>query len=196
MKHYCRNGFLFWFGLLFSMSLLLGFGRVNAQEPKISYLYDDLGRLVRVIDENGEAATYHYDAVGNILSITRETGVPLTTVVTAVSPPAESLGKTFSMTITGFNLAGARLSISAPGVTLSNVRTTLDQVTVDVAISATAQVGDAPMQLDAGLGPVTVPFTVLPDPGTTVVGTIVDKDGDPIAGATVTCLSKGTLRLL
>ncbi len=48
----------------------MGFGQVNAQEPKITYLYDDLGRLVRVIDENGDAATYHYDAVGNVLSIT------------------------------------------------------------------------------------------------------------------------------
>jgi YD repeat-containing protein len=42
----------------------------------IVYFYDELNRLVRVIRDDGEAATYHYDAVGNILRITRESGVP------------------------------------------------------------------------------------------------------------------------
>jgi YD repeat-containing protein len=32
-----------------------------------------LGRLVRVGDQNGNVATYMYDAVGNLLSITRTT---------------------------------------------------------------------------------------------------------------------------
>jgi len=51
--------------------VLLGMTPLAAQEQKVIYLYDDLGRLVRVIDENNECATYEYDAVGNILSITR-----------------------------------------------------------------------------------------------------------------------------
>jgi YD repeat-containing protein len=37
----------------------------------IQYFYDDLGRLTRVVDPSGNIATYHYDAVGNLLSITR-----------------------------------------------------------------------------------------------------------------------------
>ena len=40
----------------------------------VTYLYDDLGRLKRVIDEHGDVATYNYDAVGNILSIERGAG--------------------------------------------------------------------------------------------------------------------------
>ena len=44
-------------------------GVPSAQE--IRYLYDDLNRLVGVIDQQGNAATYEYDAVGNILRITR-----------------------------------------------------------------------------------------------------------------------------
>lgn len=36
-------------------------------------IYDDLGRLSQVIDGQG-VATYNYDAVGNLLSITRSTG--------------------------------------------------------------------------------------------------------------------------
>ena len=39
----------------------------------VQYYYDDLGRLTRVVDTSGNIATYHYDAVGNLLSITRST---------------------------------------------------------------------------------------------------------------------------
>src|SRR3989442_7850481 len=60
----------------------------------IVYLYDDLGRLVRVVQADGQAATYHYDAVGNILQITRETGVAQTTSVTAISQPSGDQGST------------------------------------------------------------------------------------------------------
>ena len=44
----------------------------NAQSAnEIRYVYDEVGRLVAVIDLQGETATYNYDAVGNILSIAR-----------------------------------------------------------------------------------------------------------------------------
>jgi YD repeat-containing protein len=39
----------------------------------VQYAYDDLGRLTKVVDQNGNTATYHYDAVGNLLSIPRTT---------------------------------------------------------------------------------------------------------------------------
>ena len=39
----------------------------------VNYIYDDLGRLVGVVDGQGNAAVYAYDAVGNILSISRIT---------------------------------------------------------------------------------------------------------------------------
>jgi YD repeat-containing protein len=43
-----------------------------AQTPTVRYIYDELGRLVAVIDQNGDAAVYNYDAVGNLVSITRQ----------------------------------------------------------------------------------------------------------------------------
>src|SRR5689334_5659266 len=42
-----------------------------AQSP-IQYVYDEIGRLIAVIDRSGDTATYTYDAVGNILSIGRQ----------------------------------------------------------------------------------------------------------------------------
>lgn len=55
--------------ILSGLVCLLAVNLVLAQQ--VTYIYDELGRLVGVIDPNGEAATYEYDAVGNILSIGR-----------------------------------------------------------------------------------------------------------------------------
>ena len=38
---------------------------------EVIYLYDNLGRLAAVVDPGGDAAVYRYDAVGNLLSISR-----------------------------------------------------------------------------------------------------------------------------
>ncbi|MCI0370958.1 MAG: RHS repeat protein, partial [candidate division NC10 bacterium] len=65
--------------------LAVGASGVSAQE--IRYLYDDLGRLVGVVDPQGNAAEYVYDAVGNILQIKRFNVVPGAAVaITLVTP--------------------------------------------------------------------------------------------------------------
>ena len=38
-----------------------------AVADQAKYIYDDLGRLSKVIDGKGNVATYNYDAVGNLL---------------------------------------------------------------------------------------------------------------------------------
>src|SRR5438874_11014909 len=43
----------------------------------IQYVYDELGRLVGAIDQNGDAAQYVYDPAGNITSILRFTSTQL-----------------------------------------------------------------------------------------------------------------------
>ncbi len=47
---------------------------ILAVADQAQYIYDDLGRLSQVIDGQGNVATYTYDAVRNLLSITRNTG--------------------------------------------------------------------------------------------------------------------------
>ena len=66
-----------WFaGVFAAATLLIGlaFSVPLVEAGEARYVYDDLGRLHQVIDEHGDVATYISDAVGNILSITRETG--------------------------------------------------------------------------------------------------------------------------
>ena len=53
--------------------LLLGFAAHLFAQSGVQYVYDQLGRLVGVIDTSGNAAAYSYDAVGNLLAISRYT---------------------------------------------------------------------------------------------------------------------------
>jgi len=71
----------------------------------IFYVSDDLGRLIAVVDQQGNAATYTYDAVGNLLSIQRfnvadQPGAVAITLVTPnrgrVGTPVSIFGKGFS----------------------------------------------------------------------------------------------------
>jgi YD repeat-containing protein len=152
-----------------SITILLSYGHASAQQSKINYFYDDLGRLVRVVDETGNAATYHYDGLGNILRITRETGVPNTTAVTRLSSSSVDRGTTTTITIDGFNFSCSSLVATTPGVTLSNAQILLDQIVLTVTISPTAQVGSAALQLECDRGPVTVPFSIIDTAPTVII---------------------------
>ena len=61
-------------------------GEAVAQTPSVGYVYDDLERLTAVVDPNGNAAIYVYDAVGNRLQIQRIDAPPQGLAITYVSP--------------------------------------------------------------------------------------------------------------
>jgi YD repeat-containing protein len=63
-----------------------------AVADQAQYIYDDLGRLSQVIDGQGNVATYNYDAVGNLLSITRSTGGVGAPTITAIMPNTGNAG--------------------------------------------------------------------------------------------------------
>lgn len=143
---------------LIVLALLLGWAAPAAAD--VAYLYDDLGRLVRVIREDGAAATYHYDAVGNLLGITRESGLSQTTTVTSTSEASGAQGSTVPLTITGSNLSGASVVCTTPGLTVQHVRTDFDQVTLELVIDATAPTGPVQCAVQ-GLTTVAFDFAVL-----------------------------------
>ncbi|HUR71261.1 MAG TPA: FG-GAP-like repeat-containing protein, partial [Candidatus Limnocylindrales bacterium] len=132
----------------------------SAQQPSITYVYDDLGRLVRVITAGGDAATYHYDAVGNILRITRETGVAATASVISVSSTAGVRGTSLLLTITGLNLAGANLGSSVGDIAFTNIRTSLDQITTDMSVTPSAPIGVAQIFVETQFGTIPIAFTI------------------------------------
>lgn len=114
---------------------------VSVPTPAIAdqaqYIYDDLGRLSQVIDGQGNVATYQYDAVGNLLSITRNTGGGGAPTITAFTPNTGNAGETVNVTLTGTNLTGASLTTTNPGILVRNV------VTTPTSIAALGSAGPA-----------------------------------------------------
>jgi YD repeat-containing protein len=95
-----------------------------AVADQAQYIYDDLGRLSQVIDGQGNVATYSYDAVGNLLSITRNTGGVGAPTITGLTPNTGNAGTSVTVSITGTNLTGAALATDNPGILVRNVLTT------------------------------------------------------------------------
>jgi len=124
----------------------------------ITYVYDELDRLVRVIRADGEAATYSYDAVGNLLSITRSSGVPLGASISS-SPPPLGRGNTQTLMLAGSNLFGATATGST-GVTVTTVQGQLDSVAVTVTIAGNAPLGSGSVTVQTPYGAVVVPVTI------------------------------------
>ncbi len=89
----------------------------QGQQSVIHYVYDDLGRLVGVVDEDGNAATYTYDAVGNLLAIGRHNvaDTPGPVAITLVSPTKGVVGTPVSIFGRGFSPDVAQNSVSFGG---------------------------------------------------------------------------------
>src|SRR5262245_12257322 len=78
---------------------VLSTGRLHAQA--IQYVYNDVGRLVKVIDQNSNVAEYLYDAVGNILEIRRSTLAGL--AILSFTPSQGPVGTRVTISGQGFS---------------------------------------------------------------------------------------------
>jgi YD repeat-containing protein len=163
----------------------------SAQQSKINYVYDDLGRLVRVIDEGGNAATYHYDAVGNLLRITRESSVPTTTVVTSLSSSSWNRGTTGTVSINGYNLSCSSVTTAAFGVVVSNFQRSLDQIVITATVSDFAVTGPAALEITCEHGVLTVPISIFDSPPTVAI-TSPQEGASVMEGGEVTLTAEAT----
>jgi YD repeat-containing protein len=57
-------------GRVLGLTALLMLVVCQSQAQNITYAYDELGRLLAVVDQFGDAGVYNYDKVGNLLSVT------------------------------------------------------------------------------------------------------------------------------
>jgi YD repeat-containing protein len=92
-------------------------GRLHAEPPSVYYVYDELNRLIAVVDQQGDAATYTYDAVGNILRIDRfdATGLPGGVAISLFTPSAGAVGATVQVFGRGFGATIAQNSVFFTG---------------------------------------------------------------------------------
>jgi YD repeat-containing protein len=80
----------------------------------ISYVYDELGRLVGVVDPAAGTAIYRYDPVGNLLSISRQAA----SVVSIIdfTPHRGPVGAAVTISGTGFSATTSQNSVAFNGV--------------------------------------------------------------------------------
>jgi YD repeat-containing protein len=107
----------------------------SAQTTDITYVYDELGRLVGVIDANGDAAVYRYDAVGNLLSIARFG--PTDVSIFEWSPNRGPVGSSVTIGGTGFSATSSQNTVEFNGTAATVSSATPNRLDVTVPAGAT-----------------------------------------------------------
>ena len=87
---------------------------LQGQSAPVNYVYDELGRLVGVIDGTGASAVYVYDAVGNLTSIGRYTSG--TVSILEFTPDNGPNGTTVTIYGTGFSSTPSQNTVTLNGV--------------------------------------------------------------------------------
>jgi len=149
-------------------------GVAPAQE--VRYIYDDLSRLIGVVDQQGNAAEYVYDAVGNILQIKRFTVDPNAAVsITLVRPSSGPVGATVQLFGKGFSTTPGANQVAFNGAAAPVTAATGTSLTTTVPSGATT----GPITLTTPLGTATSP-----EPFTVVVFAVVPAQAAvPIQGS-------------
>jgi len=178
----------------------------------IQYVYDEVGRLIAVIDPSGDTATYTYDAVGNILSIGRH--ATSTVSIISFTPKSGPAGTTVTIYGTGFSstISSDSVSFNGTSATISSATTTQLVVTVPTGattgtIQVTAPGGSATSANSFTVQALSIPTVTSFSPTIGVVDTAVTISGTnfdpsfqrnavtlngrivPISGGTSTSLS-------
>jgi large repetitive protein len=131
------------------------------QQPgAIRYVYDDLGRLIKVIDPPGNVAEYVFDAVGNILEIKRST---VTGLALLNFTPSRGLVETqVTLQGQGFSATPAANAVTFNGTAATVLAATSTQVVATVPPGATT--GPIAVTVAGNTATSDQQFVVLPAP--------------------------------
>lgn len=130
------NGFFPGVRRFLSALAILAGGLLVSAQGQVTYLYDSAGRLIAVVAPSGEAAVYEYDAVGNLLSITR---TPASTVtVIDFAPKAGPIGSTVRIHGTAFSATPGQNTVTFNGVTATVTEAGPTELVVSVPATATS----------------------------------------------------------
>lgn len=118
------------------VAVLLAFLSVSVSAVASTYnlSYDELGRLVGVVDDGGNTAAYNYDALGNIVSIGR--GNSAVSIV-SFSPGSGPVGTNVTISGAGFSATASQNTVAINGTSATIVSSTLNQLVVTVPAGAT-----------------------------------------------------------
>lgn len=117
--------------------LILGSASPLWAQSNVQYVYDALGRLTQVIDPSGTTATYNYDGVGNLLSITSSTTSPSSLAIFSFSPSQGSVGQTVTIQGQNFSATPSSNTVKFNGTTATVTAASTSQLTTTVPVGAT-----------------------------------------------------------
>jgi YD repeat-containing protein len=147
-------------GMSFLFSVMVSAVVVAQSNPSVRYLYDDIGRLIEVIDQNGNIATYSYDAVGNLLSIARTTISSGSLAVLGFSPQSGPVGQTVTTEGQAFSPVPSANNVQFNGTAAAVSAATTTSLTVTVPGEATT--GPLSVTVNGSTSSSSSPFTVKP----------------------------------
>jgi len=132
-----------------------------APAQEIRYIYDNLNRLIGVVDQQGNAASYTYDAVGNLLRVDRFNVDPSANVsISLVTPSKGNVGTTVQIFGKGFSPTPAQNTVTfSGGATATVTAATSTNLTTTVPPGATTGLINLTTPLGSAASP--EPFTVL-----------------------------------
>ncbi len=128
-----------------------------ARAGSVNYVYDDLGRLLAVVDGTaGQAAIYQYDAVGNLLGITNQSASILS--ILNFMPKSGPVGTTVTISGTGFSATANQNTVKFNGTTATVTSATITQLVITVPTGATT--GPISVTVGSTSAMTGAPFTV------------------------------------
>lgn len=131
-------------------------GPVQAQSGGITHVYDELGRLVGVIDPAGDTVRYAYDAAGNLLTTSRASS-SLVSVI-EFTPDGGPVGATVTIYGTGFAATPSQNTVTFNGVSATVTSASATRLVTTVPTSATT--GAISVTTSAGTATSSASFTV------------------------------------
>ncbi|MGH7207333.1 MAG: IPT/TIG domain-containing protein [Nitrospiraceae bacterium] len=135
---------------------------IAAPGDQAQYFYDELGRLVGVVDGSGNVAVYNYDAVGNLLSVQRFTTGATGIGIFLVAPNSARVGTNVTIQGFGFTTPPSSNQLAFNGTSATVVSATTTSLVATVPTGATT----GPVTVTNANGTATSPsaFTVLVPP--------------------------------
>ncbi len=139
---------------------LLALLPVVTEAGQAGYVYDELGRLIRVVDEQGQVAIYNYDPVGNLLSIQRTTASTFTPTINSITPNSFNRGTQTSVTLAGQNFLSGTLTTTNPSIAISNVVLRDQSISAVFTTALTAATGTFQATVTTFSGSASIPITI------------------------------------
>ena len=152
----------------------------SAYAQGITYLYDDAGRLIAVVSPATGTAVYVYDAVGNLLSITRYAATAV--LIVDFTPKQGPVGTTVTIAGIGFSAIPSQNTVRFNGTQATVSAATTTQLTVTVPAGATT--GTISVVAPGGSSTSATPFTVTGTSGAPTISSFTPAIGT--AGTAVT----------